>query len=258
LPLPRNAIPQELKSQPIPEPACAIIPAGDFLMGCEQGRDDEQPAHPVWVDAFEMAIYQARNRDFEIFMQATGHPAPPNWNLPGFDHPDHPVVAVSWVEAENYCQWLSGEAGQIYRLPTEAEWERAALGGVDGRLYPWGEEDPRERADYQHRWGGEVTGPLSVGQGEPNPFGLFDLCENVHEWCMDWYKADYYLYSLRHNPAGPANGERRASRGGSWRHHVKACRVAARSSIPPTFQYADYGFRVVRVERAQTSSSNHQ
>ena len=85
-----------------------------------------------------------------------------------------------------------------------------------------------------------------MGRGTPNPYGIYDLCENVHEWCADWYQADYYAQSPRHNPAGPAAGERRASRGGSWRHHVKVSRVAARSSIPPTFQYADYGFRVVR------------
>src|SRR5580704_6140686 len=90
------------------EPICVPIPAGDFLMGCDQIRDDERPAHRVWVDAFEMAIFQVRNRDFAVFIQATGHPAPPNWNQPGFDDPDHPVVAVSWVEALKYCQWLTG------------------------------------------------------------------------------------------------------------------------------------------------------
>ncbi len=227
-------------------------------MGCAAGRDDERPVHRVWIDSFEMAIYQVRNRDFEIFMQVTGHPAPPNWKEAGFDHPDHPVVAVSWIEAQKYCEWISKMTGRNYRLPTEAEWECAALGGVDGRLYPWGEEEPTKRAEYRQRWGGEVDGPLPVGQGEANPYGIFDLCENVHEWCADWYKADYYALSARHNPVGPATAERRASRGGSWRHHVKACRVAARSSIPPTFQYADYGFRVVRTQRERVTASQQQ
>ncbi len=231
------------------EPACAVIPAGDFLMGCEQGRDEERPAHRVWVDDFEMAIHQVRNRDFAVFMQATGHPAPPNWGQAGFDDPDHPVVSVSWVEAQKYCQWLRVITGRAYRLPTEAEWERAARGGVEGGLYPWGDDPPQERADYRERWGRNITGPLPVGRGAPNPYGVYDLCENVHEWCADWYKADYYAESPRQNPPGPATGERRASRGGSWRHHVRVSRVAARSSIPPTFQYADYGFRVVRSRR---------
>ncbi len=189
----QNAFPQKLKSQSNLEPVCAAIPAGDFLMGCDRGRDDERPVHRVWVDAFEMAIFQVRNRDFEAFMQATAHPAPSHWNQPGFNDPDHPVVAVSWVEAQKYCQWLYEVTGDNYRLPTEAEWERAALGGVDGRLYPWGDEEPQARADYQRRWGGEVAGPLPVGKGEPNAYGVFDLCENVHEWCTDLYKADYSL-----------------------------------------------------------------
>ena len=227
-------------------PPCALVPAGDFLMGCDQGRDEERPAHRVWVGPLEMAVYQVRNLDFAVFMQATAHPAPPNWGQPDFCDSNLPVVSVSWVEAQKYCDWLSGVTGRRYRLPTEAEWERAARGGVENRLYPWGNEPPQGRAEYQRRWGGEVRGPLPVGQGEANPYGIYDLCENVHEWCADWYQADYYAHSPERQPQGPDAGERRASRGGSWRHHVKVSRVAARSSIPPSFQYADYGFRVVR------------
>ena len=233
-------------SPAIVEPRCALVPAGEFLMGCDQGRDEERPAHRVWVAAFEMAVYQVRNADFAVFMQATGYPAPPNWGRPDFSDPDLPVVSVSWVEAQKYCDWLSAATGRRYRLPTEAEWERATRGGVENRLYPWGDEPPTARADYQRRWGGEVRGPLPVGQSEPNPYGIYDLCENVHEWCADWYQADYYAHSPERQPRGPDRGERRASRGGSWRHHIKVSRVAARSSIPPAFQYADYGFRVVR------------
>jgi formylglycine-generating enzyme required for sulfatase activity len=231
------------------EPACVLVPLGDFLMGCEQGRDEERPVHRVWVDAFEMAIYQVRNRDFAVFMEATGHPAPPNWGQAGFDDPENPVVSVSWFEAQKFCQWLKDLTGRPYRLPTEAEWERAARAGSESQLYPWGDEPPQIRAEYQQRWGGDVRGPLPVGRSSPNPFGIYDLCENVHEWCADWYQMDYYAQSPKHNPCGPAASERRASRGGSWRHHVRVSRVAARSSIPPAFQYADYGFRVVRGEQ---------
>jgi sulfatase modifying factor 1 len=227
------------------EPRCAPIPGGEYLMGCDAGRDEEKPVHRVYVDPFEMAIYTVRNRDFALFLAATGHPAPPNWNDPDFNHPDQPVVAVSWFEAVKYCEWLSSVSGRIYRLPAEAEWERGARGGREGTLYPWGDEPPQQRPEYLRRWGGEVRGPLPVGRGEPNAFGIYDLCENVHEWCGDWFQADYYTVSPERNPPGPAAGERRASRGGAWRHHVKVSRCAARSRIPPRFQYADYGFRVV-------------
>ena len=233
-------------SRAFAEPACALVAAGEFVMGCEQGRDEERPAHRVWVNAFEMAIYQVRNRDFAEFMQAAGHPEPPTWGHPGFDDPDHPVASVSWFEAQKYCQWLARVTGRPYRLPTEAEWEYAARGGAEGRLYPWGDEPPQTKKEYWKRWGGEVHGPLRVGQAPPNPYGIYDLCENVHEWCSDCYAADYYAQSPPQNPPGAASGDRRASRGGSWRHHIKVSRVAARSSIPPAFQYADYGFRIVR------------
>ena len=228
------------------EPLWVLIPAGWYVMGCETGQDEEKPVHRVWVDAFEMAVVQARNHDFGLFLQATGHPAPPYWRDPDFNCPEQPVVAVSWFEATKYCEWLSGVAGHCYRLPTEAEWERAARGGREGCLYPWGDEPPQTWPEYQQRWGGDMKGPLPVGRGSPNPYGLFDVSENVHEWCTDWFSREYYSRSPERNPQGPETGDRRASRGGSWRHHVKVSRCAARSSIPPTFQYADYGFRLVR------------
>lgn len=228
------------------EASCVLIPAGNFPMGSAQGRDDEQPVHAVHVDAFEMAAYQVRNRDFAIFMSATSHPPPAGWGEPDFSHPDQPVVGVSWIEAVKYCGWLSSETGRQYRLPTEAEWEWAALGGRIGSLYPWGNDSPSDRQPYLDRWGRDVRGPLPVGLDKPSPYGLFDISENVHEWCADWYQKDFYAFSPSHNPRGPLHGERRASRGGSWRHQIKVSRCSARSSIPPSFQYTDYGFRVAR------------
>lgn len=228
------------------EPSCVEIPAGYFPMGCAVGRDDEQPVHRVWTGAFEMAVFQVRNRDWADFMEATDHPAPPEWSNPDLNGPDQPVVAVTWDEADQYCRWLSQATGRAYRLPTEAEWEKAALGGREGALYPWGDELPEAHEEYVRRWSGKISGPLPVGQSQPNPFGLYDIGENVHEWCSDWYSRDFYASSPERNPAGPPSGQRRASRGGAWRHHIKASRCAARSSIPPDFQYADYGFRVVR------------
>jgi formylglycine-generating enzyme required for sulfatase activity len=192
-----------------------------------------------------MAIHQVRNRDFAPFLEATDSPPPPQWTDPDFNHPDQPVVAVSWFEAAAYCRWLSDLHRTCYRLPTEAEWERAALGGREGVLYPWGDQAPLGRPEYFQRWGGKVTGPRPAGETVANPYGIFDLGENVHEWCADWYDANYYAVSPERNPQGPSSGQRRASRGGSWRHHIKVTRCAARSSIPPAFQYADYGFRIV-------------
>jgi formylglycine-generating enzyme required for sulfatase activity len=209
----------------------APIPAQSFLMGSDDGRDDERPVHRVWVDAFAMGVTQVTNREYVAFAKATGHPMPPS----SFPDPEHPVVAVSWFDATAFCNWLSEVEGRRVRLPSEAEWECAARGGAEGMRYPWGNEvPPRDDAD----------GPRQVGRGEPNAYGLYDLCENVHEWCSDWYDADFYRVSPERNPRGPESGTRRASRGGSWRHQIKISRCAARSSIPPEFQYADYGFRI--------------
>jgi formylglycine-generating enzyme len=213
-------------------------------MGCAEGRDEERPVHRVWVDGFLLGVFPVRNRDYGSFLAAAGHPPPPFWNHPDFSHPEQPVAAVSWFEAVKYCDWLSRVSGKRYRLPTEAEWERAARGGREGALYTWGDEPPHEHAEYVRRWGGTVPATLPVSGGPPNPWGLYELGENVHEWCEDWFQKDYYTASPEKNPRGPATGERRASRGGSWRHQIKVSRCAARSSIPPHFQYADYGFRV--------------
>ena len=134
-----------------------------------------------------------------------------------YTHDDEPITGVSWFDAMAYCEWVGA------RLPTEQEWELAARGGLEGKAYPWGDELP---ADCMRA----MSGPDRVGRRPPNGYGLYDMCENVHEWCADWFTVD----------------KRRASRGGSWRHHVKASRCDARSSLPPELRYADYGFRLAR------------
>jgi len=213
-------------------------------MGCDTGRDEERPVHRVWVDDFLLGVFPVRNRDYQLFLEATAHPAPPLWGNADFSHPDQPVAAVSWFGAAKYCEWLTAVSGRHYRLPTEAEWERAARAGREGALYVWGDEPPHSHPDYLRRWSGEMKATRVVGEGVANSWGIYELGENVHEWCSDWFQRDYYAVSPERNPQGPATGERRASRGGSWRHHIKVSRCAARSSIPPHFQYADYGFRV--------------
>ncbi len=223
------------------EPEMIAVPAGEFLMGCDTGAENERPAHRVFVDKFAIGRFALTNQLYQIFIENTGHQAPQGWNDPRFSDPDQPVTSVSWFDATAYCTWLSEKTGKRYRLPTEAEWERAARGGLEGKLYTWGDEPPQLQPNYSELWSG---GPERVGQRTPNGFGLHDISENVHEWCSDWFDEHYYLVSPEHNPRGPTTGTRRSSRGGSWRHQIKITRVAARSSIPPEFTYSDYGFRV--------------
>ena len=211
------------------------------MMGSEDGADNERPLHRVWVDTFELGAWQVTNGEYAALLESTVHAPPLCWNDPKFNDPNQPVVAVSWFDAVSYCDWLSGVTGRHFRLPTEAEWECAARGGAERRLYPWGDDPPESRPDYDMRW---RAGPEPVARGAPTAFGLYDIGENVHEWCSDWYAAEYYGVSPERNPGGPATGSRRVSRGGSWRHQIKISRCAARSSIPPDFHYADYGFRV--------------
>ena len=228
---------------PVTQSLLIEIAAGWFSMGSGTGQDVEAPVHRIWVDCFRMAPTQVMVGEYARFLDSTGSKPPPYWGGANFAHPRQPVVAVSWFDAVAYCAWLSATTGSHYRLPTEAEWERAARGGAEGMAFPWGNDPPPSRPGYHDRW---KTGPELVGQSEPNAYGLFEMCENVHEWCSDWFAAGYYSISPERNPAGPEEGSRKASRGGSWRHHIKISRCSARSSIPPEFQYADYGFRVVR------------
>jgi sulfatase modifying factor 1 len=223
------------------EPSLIAILEGWFLMGSDSGQDCERPIHRVWIDAFQLGSTQVTNTEYECFLRATDSTPPSNWGDPNFNHAQQPVVAVSWFQAAQYCAWLASQTGRSYRLPTEAEWERAARGGAEQKQFPWGDEPPQSLPDYATRW---QTGPEPVARYAPNAFGLFDIGDNVHEWCSDWYDPNYYATSPERNPRGPEQGQRKASRGGSWRHHVKVARCSARSSIPPEFQYADYGFRV--------------
>ncbi|MEK6321668.1 MAG: formylglycine-generating enzyme family protein [Acidobacteriota bacterium] len=222
------------------EPEMVVIPAGEFLMGCNTGAENERPAHRVFVDQFAIGRFAITNRLYRCFIEETGHEPRRGWDDSSFNHADQPVTSVNWFEAIAYCGWVSEKTGKLYRLPSEAEWELAARGGLEGKLYTWGDEPPQQQANYSELW---LRGPERAGQRPANAFGLHDISENVHEWCSDWFDERYYLSSPGCNPQGPATGTRRSSRGGSWRHQIKITRVAARSSIPPEFKYSDYGFR---------------
>jgi len=223
------------------DPLLVTIPAAWFLMGSASGHDCERPVHRVWVDAFLLAATQVTNAEYERFVHSIKCEPPPFWNDADLNHPRQPVTGVSWLDADRYCHWLRSQTNRGYRLPTEAEWERAARGDFEQKDFSWGNEPPQSFPGYSSRW---QNGPEPVAQHAPNTFGLYNICDNVHEWCSDWYDATYYATSPERNPRGPDQGQRKSSRGGSWRHHVKVARCSARSSIPPEFHYADYGFRV--------------
>jgi formylglycine-generating enzyme required for sulfatase activity len=216
----------------------APIPAGPFVMGDDKGRPDERPARTIVTRAFRMAVTPVTNGEYADFLRATGHEAPRFWTDAHFNAADQPVVGVSWFDAVAYCTWLSALRDEPWRLPTEAEREKAARGGRDVVRYPWGDADPVDATGPQHA-------PRAVGLSGPNGYGLFDMAYNVHEWCSDWYGATYYAVSPHDDPHGPATGIRRAARGGAWRHQIKVSRCAARSSLDPALRYNDFGFRVV-------------
>lgn len=234
-----------MSAQSHTKPKLIQIPASLFQMGSYKGQDCERPIHRVQIDSFLLAATQVTNEEYGAFLSATATVPPPFYNKPNFNHPMQPVTGVSWHEAVRYCEWLSQQTGRNFRLPTEAEWECAARGGLEQKEFPWGDDPPHSLPNYATRW---QNGPEPAARYSPNTFGLYDIADNVHEWCSDWYDPNYYAISPDRNPQGPEqspmNPARKSSRGGSWRHHIKVARCSARSSIPPEFQYADYGFRV--------------
>jgi formylglycine-generating enzyme required for sulfatase activity len=213
------------------------IAAGWFWMGWDRGLPDESPRHRVWMDDFAIARGPVTNRDYAPFLDATGSAPPPWWKAARFDDPAQPVVGVSWPEAKRFCEWLCEERRGRYRLPTEAEWEKAARGGLDDARFPWGDDRPEA---------GTFEAPPVATATPANRFGLVGISGVCHEWCLDWEAGDYYSVSPERNPPGPVSGTRRISRGGAWRHQDPWSPVAHRSSLPPHLQYSDYGFRVVR------------
>ena len=229
---------------PVAEPEMAAVAAGDFLMGSVDHGANESPVHRVWVDCFAIATLPVTNGDYDRFLRASGRSVPSCCDDPRFGDSKQPVVSATWFDAQDYCQWLHGVTGKPFRLPTEAEREKAARGCMEGGDYPWGDGLPDWMDPYYQ--GDEVEKPDRVGGGPANGFGLYNMGDLVHEWCSDWYCADYYAQSPARNPTGPEVGVRRASRGGSWRHRIKVTRCAARSSIPPDRAFSDYGFRVAQ------------
>ena len=175
--------------------------------------------------AFRLGRTPVTNADYAPFLEAGRAQPPPWWREPAFSAPGQPVVGVTWLQAADYAAWLAELTGARWRLPREAEWEHAACGGLARPATAWGAALPEGEVPT-----GPLVGPWLAGTGRPNGYGLCDMGTIVHEWCLDWFDADE---------------SRRASRGGSWRHHVRFSAPHARSSLPPGFRYADYGFRVL-------------
>ena len=242
-----------------------LIPAGEFQMGSNTGDTDEKPVHTVYVDAFYIDKYEVTNAQYKAFIDAN-----PEWGkdrIPpayhdgyylihwiGNDYPagkeNHPVVYVSWYAAMAYAKW----AGK--RLPTEAEWERAARGKLEDMIYPWGDTIDGTKANYYKDI--EGNGTLPVGSFPANTFGLYDMSGNVREWCLDVYEATFYVNSPKENPiAGHENIEKvisdflnikksRVLRGGSWLNIPEKLRVSERASRLPNATNPNDGFRCVK------------
>src|SRR5512143_804490 len=149
-------------------PEVVMIPDGAFLMGCEAGQENERPVHRVWVDRFALGKFPVTNGEYRQFLEATGAEPPRFWLEPMFADPRKPVVGVTWFEAIAYCNWLEAQTGESFRLPNEAEWERAARGGREGALFPWGDEPPDELTMIG--CDAETGGPAPVGVNRPNGF----------------------------------------------------------------------------------------
>ena len=218
------------------------LSGGAFFMGADHQRRDERPAHAVTLAPFRAAERPVSNEQYAAFVEQTAASPPPFWSDDDFRIPDAPVVGISWHDAVIYCEWVSEQVGTHFRLPTEAEREYAARGGLSGADWPQDSDawpDGSERSSVATAEHPHV--PLEACR---NGFGLYCMADNVHEWCSDWYDRNYYSQSPESTPTGPAEGMRKASRGGSWRHRVKFTRVSARSSLSPNYRYNDYGFRV--------------
>jgi len=257
----------EMETQPVGQVSkldrMVLIPAGEFLMGSKEGEwdRDEHPQHTVYLEAYYIDKYEVTNAQYHQFWLADGGEkskhAPASygnaysigdWPEVAKTKPDYPVVGVSWFDAQAYCQWAKK------RLPTEAEWEKAAR-GVDGRTWPWGGDVHAEidgKNAHFNSWDGNdgydnTLAPKETYPTGVSPYGVHDMAGNVWEWVADWYKdEDYYSHSPQNNPKGPDKGKLRVVRGGSWRNREYINRCANRYYCYPDTWGNTLGFRCVK------------
>jgi formylglycine-generating enzyme required for sulfatase activity len=225
------------------ERSMVLVPAGEFTMGSLAGDADERPVHRVYVDTFFMDTYQLTVGQYATFLEATSHTAPQEWNIMSRAmHHKRPVVNVDWADAAAYCTW----AGK--RLPTEAEWEKAAR-GTDGRVYPWGNQLPTglHATMMKEKWSTHwVVSPVGMYEEGKSPYGIYDMAGNVWEWVSDWYDPNYYQTAPLRNPTGPPMGSYKVIRGGSWGSGPEGLRSAQRETHLPSFQGYGTGFRCAK------------
>ena len=243
-----NNLPDKYVVRKDPE-VMVLIPAGDFVMGNNDGSVDELPEHMVFVDAFYIDSAEVTCERYERFLNDTGYPYHELWN-PEYDRHDDAVVGVSWHDAFSFAQW----AGK--RLPTEAEWEKAARGGIAAKKYPWGDKLNKDRANYMS------YGTVPVKSYDSNAYGLYDVTGNVWEWCQDWYYPKYYSISPSENPSGPLRGSKKVIRGGCWYCGETTLNVSNRNRHDPFHRSFSIGFRCVKdakdCKRTGTKSQSHK
>jgi formylglycine-generating enzyme required for sulfatase activity len=219
-------------------PEMVVVPGGTFMMGDDGGDRDEKPAHIITVKTFSIAKTETTVAQWREFSAATGRRMP---EVPWFgQQEDHPIVNVSWDNAVAYCQWLSEKTGNHYRLPTEAEWEFAARGGLKSKNYSY---SGANLADSVGWISSKSKGPMGVAQKPANELGLYDMTGNVWEWCSDWYDAGYYSVSPKDNPIGPSKGQYYTLRGGGWDNGPR--KITFRNPLSPSSRNHNKGFRVV-------------
>ncbi|GJL50386.1 MAG: hypothetical protein NPIRA01_16130 [Nitrospirales bacterium] len=255
-----GAAPQENESEDIHELGSMIlIPAGEFLMGDNESHGNEQPEHQVWLDDYYIDRFEVAMSKYQEFLDENLKlEPPPLWDdgMALNEAADRPAVGVTWEAANKYCQWVEK------RLPTEAEWEKAAR-GTDGRRYPWGHMQPFvDIARYNLGITGWVSYTLTLASvrggvkgmsvrhglktGGKSPYGLYHMSGNAAEWVSDWYDRYYYEDSPEKNPQGPETGTRKVLRGGSWEDEPRNIRVTARSKADPKFSDLTIGFRCAK------------
>lgn len=240
----------------------AYIPPGEFTMGSND-RDEERPPHTVYLDGYWIGKTEVTVKQFGLFVEDESYVTDAEkrgeatirtggkpeikkgitWKNPGFKQDDnHPVVCVSWDDVQSYCKWLSKRIGLIFKMPTEAQWEKAAR-GIDSRKYPWGNGEPDEKlANFDKKIG--KTSPLGSYPDGASPYGLLDMAGNVWEWCKDAYKSDYYKESPTKNPPGPDSDSKRVQRGGCWDYDAGYLRCAFRGQGTPHLCFNIVGFRL--------------
>lgn len=243
----------------VPEIKMVHIPAGNFLRGTSEAEiaklvndqhemvTDETPQKEIYLDEFYISKYEITNEQYGKFLKDNpDHPKPDYWDVENYNDPDQPVVGVNWNDAVAFCNWLSQKTGENYRIPSEAQWEKAAR-GTDGRIFPWGYSGPDIKiVNFSQPYGN----PKPVGYypgGMNQDYKTMEMAGNVAEWCNDWYDESYYSIANKNNSEGPSSGQYKVVRGGSFKDNAFFLRCTARNGYPPDTKKETIGFRIVRI-----------